>query len=151
MVAPSIRYRSQLRRQLAGAERAVAGRGTPKTLLWDAYQGEVVLYPCCLFHDVARHAGGDTLFRELTYTYEVTISREAIAASPAEVVVGIEYDQGAEQYLDDLTRVIANTPAGRNNRIGLIPNYFASPARVGEHVQAMARVIHPEAFPGGSR
>lgn len=138
---------NKIRGQIDAAQKAVAGRKTVKMIYWEAYTDEpIVLTQCCLNHDVVAKAGGEALFRESTY--DNPVSKEVIANADAEAVLGISADETEfTQFVPAMQRVIANTPAGRSGRpIVRIPNFFGMPIRDGDHVEAVARALHPEAF-----
>lgn len=146
--ARATRIIDDIRAQIAAVEKAVSGRKPIPTLIWEAYTDEqIVLTQCCLNHDIVAKAGGKGLFRESTY--DKPVSKEAIAASDAEAVIGISADKKRfKSYLPAMQRVIARTPAGRAGReIVRIPNFFGMPIRNGDHVEHVARALHPDAFP----
>jgi hypothetical protein len=71
------------------------------------------------------------------------------ASSDAEAVLSISDElEEFQQFVLTMQRAIANTPAGRSRRsIIRIPNFFVMPIRDGDHVEAVARALHPAAFP----
>lgn len=138
----------KIRGQVDAVEKAVAGREEVKTLYWEAYTDEpIVLTQCCLNHDVVAKAGGEALFRESTF--DEPVSKEVIAASDAEAVLGISSEESKfKQYVPAMQRVISETPAVQSGRpIARIPNFFGMPIRDGDHVETVARALHPDAFP----
>jgi iron complex transport system substrate-binding protein len=145
---------ARLERQIDDVRRRVAGRPRPRTLLVfgrerhtlaniDASGGYGFL------HDMLEAAGGADVLSDL-HRQSVMMTTEMVLARAPEVIIELRYTRGdttTEAELNDWS-TLGSVPAVRNRRLYLLRgDQFVVPGpRVAEATEAMARVLHPEAF-----
>ncbi len=106
--------------------------------------------------DVLRMAGGENVFADAPTLYPQP-SLEALVARRPEVILDLQPEWGGtEEETDALVAqwgALDTVPAVRNGRVTVLTeDYLLIPGpRVGRLARRLATVLHPEAFPNGSR
>jgi iron complex transport system substrate-binding protein len=140
---------SQIQAKLAHVRELVRGRGTPRVLflLWS--NPLMAVAPGTYIHDLIDTAGGANVVRDRSVPYP-RIGWEQVIAWAPDVIVLPEHREGMHQVLSEqMLRAWRTVPAVRSGRVVSVPSdplYRPGP-RIVEGVGALARAIHPEAFP----
>ena len=156
--ADSERATRNLRAQLDATRARVRGRPRPRTMLVigrdaAALRGVYVSGGVGFLHELLEIAGGDDVFAD--------IKREAVQPSNETMIVRapdviVELHSGDQPAPDALQRehavwnLLASVPAVRNGRVHLLYGGYLMSAgpRLARAADALARVLHPDAFAG---
>jgi iron complex transport system substrate-binding protein len=142
--------------QLDAIRMRVRGRPRPRTMLVigrdaAALRGVYVSGGVGFLHELLDIAGGDDLFGDIKRE-SVQPSNETMIVRAPDVIIELHAgDQPAESALRkerDSWNLLASVPAVRNKRVHLMyGGYLMAPGpRLGRAAEALARVLHPDAF-----
>jgi len=150
------RVARDLRSQLDGIRARVRGRARPRTMLvigrdTGALRGVYVSGGVGFLHELLDIAGGEDVFGD--------IKREAVQPSNETMIVRapdviVELHPGDQPQADTLQReravwnLLSSVPAVRNGRVHLLYGGYliAAGPRLARAADALARVLHPDAF-----
>jgi iron complex transport system substrate-binding protein len=102
-------------------------------------------------HDMLESAGGQNVFGDVQRE-SVQLTSEAILSAAPDVIIEVTYDERMTATVQDAEVAVWNRlaaiPAVRSGRVHLLlGNKFVQPGpRVAEATEAIARVLHPDAF-----
>lgn len=148
---------TRLEAGLAAIRARVADRPRPRTLLVfgrepltlrNVYASGGVGF----LHDMLEIAGGENVFQDVEGENLAQVSAEAILSAAPDVIVEIRYIGNIREDSIDEERAVwqrlSALPATRSGRIHFLTgNRFVVPGpRVVEATEALARLLHPEAF-----
>ncbi len=138
--------------RLAAVARRVAGRPRPRVLSYSA--GGFVAGRRTITDDVIQAAGGENLAGLLGITGWKKLSLEQVVAGDPEVIVMRQ----TERWDPGFAQALRDHPAFRHSRAVATGQVYLLPGRllvtsshhIAETVEALARLLHPEAFAGAS-
>jgi iron complex transport system substrate-binding protein len=142
--------------QLDAIRMRVRGRPRPRTMLVigrnaGALRGVYVSGGVGFLHELLDIAGGDDLFGDIKRE-SVQPSNETMIVRAPDVIIELHAgDQPAAAALQkerDAWNLLASVPAVRNTRVHLMYGGYlmAAGPRLGRAAEALARVLHPDAF-----
>ena len=150
------RKAAELQAQLRAVAARVAGRPRPRVLLVFGRQPQSLqqLYVsggAGFLHEVLTVAGGTNVFGDVTRE-SVQPSHETLITRPADVIIELHASSPVTEANAARERAVwsplASIPAVRANRIYFLNgDYLVVPGpRIGATAEALARLIHPDAF-----
>jgi cobalamin transport system substrate-binding protein len=161
-IAQADRVAGSLEQQIEQVRSRVAGRARLRTLVVfgreaGAIRSVNVSGATGFIHDMLEAAGGRNVAVEPRES--VQLNTESILALAPDVILELRYtgERSSEAVARAAGewRVLASVPAVRNGRVHIVvgDEYVVPGPRIGQATEALARVLHPEAFrPGpGSR
>ena len=147
----------ELASQLDAVRMRVRGRPRPRTMLVigrdaGALRGVYVSGGVGFLHELLEIAGGDDVFGDVKREATQPSNETMIVRAPEVIIELHAGDQPAAAALQrerDAWNLLASVPAVRNNRVHLMYGGYlmAAGPRLGRAAEALARVLHPEAFP----
>ena len=142
-----------MRHRMGEISRRVAGRVRPKVLLQIGRDPIFTVSKGSFAHHLISLAGGDNIAKDAKLPYPSYSLEEIILRGPEVIIVSSMYvDSNHAQWLKEWKEWTI-LPAVKNNRLYAINSDLIdrpSP-RIVKGLEAMARMIHPEAFAGDSR
>lgn len=157
-VAEAGRLVASLRARLDAVRAKTAGLRKPRTLLVMGRETQTLRNLNAsggvgFLHDILEIAGAANVFSDVKRE-AVTVSSEMLLARAPEIVLDLHYgaseptDRARAQQDAAVWQTVSSVPAVRNKRV--IPLYgdqFVVPGpRIADAAEAMARMLHPEAF-----
>jgi iron complex transport system substrate-binding protein len=145
-----------LQSQLDGLRARVRGYPRPRTMLVigrdaGALRGVYASGGVGFLHELLDAAGGDDVFADIKREAVQPSNETMIVRAPQVIVELHPAEQPADEVLGRERAVwnaLASVPAVRNNRVYLLYGSYlmAAGPRLGRAAEALARVLHPEAF-----
>ncbi len=146
---------TSIQTRLAAVRTRVAGRQRPRTLIvFDreplALRGIYASGGVGFIHDMVAAAGGDNVFADVKQQ-AVQATTETILGLRPDVILELRGDPVASDIKARevaVWRTLSSLPAIRNNRVYFLDDQrtVVPGPRVGEGVELIARVLHPDAF-----
>ena len=135
-----------IRTRAATVQRAVAGRPTPKVIMYSDGEGPINVYGPSPYSDVLRLANGENVFADLKTSYG-PVSVEQMATRPVDVILVVTSPDQQQKSINYLKKAFNNSSAVRNGRVIYIPYHLINPGiRNIEGLEIVARALHPDAF-----
>ena len=156
LAGPAEVLAAQIRLDLAGIRRRVAGRGRPRVFLCIGRRPGTLSQlmtagTTSYLSQLVEAAGGTNIFGELERPYPM-ISKESLVVRAPQVIIetyaGQTIDEAKRRELAAEWRPLRAIPAVRDGRIAILTeDYLLIPGpRMAKSAERLAEVIHPEAF-----